>query len=180
MTFRYEGSGSTVYTSSTTRPTAVGTYSITPEAAVFSSGLIANYDVSYSAGVLTISAAAASGSSSPSSGGAAVVSPIPEAVKKVGLMKASNFTGGALPKKLRREIRASLRAMKEITSVVCTAFSGGSGDNPLSKNQARDLATKACRMVEKLTPDVEIKIRVRIAGNDASKSGALRLAKTGR
>ena len=41
---------------STTAPTAVGTYSITPSAATFSSGSAANYSISYSAGTLTISA----------------------------------------------------------------------------------------------------------------------------
>ena len=40
---------------STTAPTAVGTYSITPSAAVFSSGTSGNYAITYAAGTLTIS-----------------------------------------------------------------------------------------------------------------------------
>jgi hypothetical protein len=179
-TFRYEGSGSTVYTSSTTRPTAVGTYSVTPENAVFSSGLISNYDVSYSPGILTISAAAPANSSSPSSGGVAPAIPTPESARNITFFENPNFTGRALPKKLRRDIKASVREMKDVSRVVCVAFVGGPGDNPLTKRQARSLATKACRVVQRLEPDVEVKIRIRVAGDDASKSGGLRLAKTGR
>jgi hypothetical protein len=54
-TYTYAGTGSTTYASSTTAPTAVGTYSITPSAAVFSSGLASNYAISYAPGTYTIS-----------------------------------------------------------------------------------------------------------------------------
>jgi uncharacterized repeat protein (TIGR02543 family) len=53
-TYTYSGRGSTTYAASTTAPTAAGTYSITPSAAVFSSGLTSNYSISYVAGELTI------------------------------------------------------------------------------------------------------------------------------
>lgn len=75
-TFEYEGTGSTTYAASTTAPTAVGTYSVTPSVAVFGSGLAANYVITYAPGTLEIVAvpppAVASGG-----GGAA---PAPEVV----------------------------------------------------------------------------------------------------
>jgi hypothetical protein len=54
ITYRYAGTGATTYASSATAPSAIGTYSITPSAAVFSTGLAANYTVTYATGVLTI------------------------------------------------------------------------------------------------------------------------------
>ncbi len=60
-TYTYAGTGSTTYASSTTAPTAVGTYSITPSAATlnFTTGSAANYSTpdTYVAGMLTISLA---------------------------------------------------------------------------------------------------------------------------
>jgi len=49
--------GSASYSYSTSSPTNAGTYTITPSAAVFSSGSINNYTVFYSTGTLTISKA---------------------------------------------------------------------------------------------------------------------------
>ena len=54
-TFTYLGTGDTVYPASTTAPTAVGTYSITPSGATFSPGTASNYNISYGVGTLTIS-----------------------------------------------------------------------------------------------------------------------------
>lgn len=54
VTYTYEGTGSTVYAASTTRPANAGTYSVTPSAAVFSTGSSSNYTIMYSAGTLTI------------------------------------------------------------------------------------------------------------------------------
>ena len=56
VTYTYSGSGTTVYGPSTTMPTAVGTYSVTPSMVTFSTGSPSNYAVSYVAGVVTISA----------------------------------------------------------------------------------------------------------------------------
>ena len=55
---------SSSYTASTTVPNVVGSYTITPSAAVFSAGLIANYTITYLTGTLTVSAAATTSSSS--------------------------------------------------------------------------------------------------------------------
>ena len=54
VTFTYAGTGSTTYGPSTTRPTNVGTYSVTPSAAVFSNGSASNYTITYNPGTLTI------------------------------------------------------------------------------------------------------------------------------
>ncbi len=54
VTYTYAGTGSTIYGPSTTQPTAAGTYSVTPSAAVFSSGSASNYAITYTAGTLTI------------------------------------------------------------------------------------------------------------------------------
>ena len=54
LTFTYEGTGSTTYATSTTAPTAIGTYSVTPSVAVFGSGSDADYTIVYAAGTLTI------------------------------------------------------------------------------------------------------------------------------
>lgn len=54
VTYTYSGFGSTTYAASTTAPTAIGTYSLTPSAAVFSTGTSANYTIAYVAGTLTI------------------------------------------------------------------------------------------------------------------------------
>jgi hypothetical protein len=54
VTFTYEGTGSTTYVSSTTAPTAIGTYSVTPSVAVFGSGSTADYTIVYAAGTLSI------------------------------------------------------------------------------------------------------------------------------
>jgi hypothetical protein len=54
LTFTYEGTGSTTYATSTTAPTAIGTYSVTPSVAVFDSGSDADYTISYAAGTLSI------------------------------------------------------------------------------------------------------------------------------
>ncbi|NDI10918.1 MAG: hypothetical protein EBY74_08045, partial [Actinobacteria bacterium] len=59
LTYTYAGSGSTTYAASTSAPTLPGTYTITPSAAVFSTGSASNYTtVTYAAGTYTISAAA--------------------------------------------------------------------------------------------------------------------------
>lgn len=54
VTYRYEGTGSTTFTSSTTAPTSIGTYSITPSAPVFSTGSGTNYSITFGVGTLTI------------------------------------------------------------------------------------------------------------------------------
>lgn len=54
MTFTYVGTGSTSYGPSTTAPTVVGTYSVTPSAAVFSTGSASNYTILYTSGTVTI------------------------------------------------------------------------------------------------------------------------------
>lgn len=54
VTYTYAGTGSTTYGPSTSVPTAAGTYSITPSAAVFSTGSAANYSIMYESGSLTI------------------------------------------------------------------------------------------------------------------------------
>lgn len=65
VTFTYAGLGTTVYSSSVTKPTQPGTYSVTPSVAVFSTGDSQNYVITYEAGTLTIQAAQSSGSSVP-------------------------------------------------------------------------------------------------------------------
>lgn len=55
MTYTYSGTGSTTYGPSTTAPTAVGTYSVTPSAMTLSASRpTSNYDVQYVAGTVTI------------------------------------------------------------------------------------------------------------------------------
>jgi hypothetical protein len=54
MTFTYAGTGGTSYAASTTPPTAVGTYSVTPSAASFIVGLASDYAISYAPGTLSI------------------------------------------------------------------------------------------------------------------------------
>lgn len=54
VTYNYVGSGGTTYANSTTVPTAVGTYSVTPSSPVFAVGSAANYAVTFTAGTLTI------------------------------------------------------------------------------------------------------------------------------
>lgn len=54
VTYTYTGTGSTSYGPSSTKPTGVGTYSVTPSAAVFSSGSASNYSIQYAAGTVTI------------------------------------------------------------------------------------------------------------------------------
>jgi len=60
MVYTYAGINGTTYNASTTRPTAVGTYSITPSGAGFTSGSSANYSLSYTSSTLTISALSSS------------------------------------------------------------------------------------------------------------------------
>jgi len=54
VTFTFSGTAPTVYAGSTTAPTNVGTYSITPSAADFSADNEANYVITYLTGTLTI------------------------------------------------------------------------------------------------------------------------------
>jgi hypothetical protein len=54
MTFTYAGTGGTSYSASTTPPTAMGTYSVTPSAASFIVGLASDYTISYAPGTLSI------------------------------------------------------------------------------------------------------------------------------
>lgn len=56
VTYSYAGTGSTTYASSTTAPTAVGTYSVTASQAVFSSGQSSNYAITYAPGNFSINA----------------------------------------------------------------------------------------------------------------------------
>jgi YVTN family beta-propeller protein len=56
VTFTYEGTGSTSYPASTTAPTEIGTYTVTPSAATFSTGNSANYAITYNPGSLVIQA----------------------------------------------------------------------------------------------------------------------------
>lgn len=58
---------STSYTASTSVPNAVGSYTTTPSAAVFSTGLATNYVITYLTGTLTVSAASTTTSSSSGS-----------------------------------------------------------------------------------------------------------------
>lgn len=72
VTYNFAGTinGGSSYASSTTAPKQAGTYSITPSAPVFSSGLLSNYSaVVYAAGTLTINRAVR-GSWAPSYNGA--------------------------------------------------------------------------------------------------------------
>lgn len=55
VTYSYRGTGSTSYGPSNSAPTAAGTYSVTPSAAVFSPGNASSYTITYAAGSLTIS-----------------------------------------------------------------------------------------------------------------------------
>lgn len=57
---------SSSYTASTSVPNVVGSYTITPSAAVFSTGVAANYTITYLTGTLTVSAASTTTSSSTS------------------------------------------------------------------------------------------------------------------
>lgn len=54
MTYTYEGTSGTSYGPSTTAPTNVGTYSVTPSSAVFSAGNANNYTITYLPGTVTI------------------------------------------------------------------------------------------------------------------------------
>lgn len=53
--YTFAGTGSTTYGPSTTAPTAVGTYSITPSSVAFTTGSASNYTIGYAPGTLTIS-----------------------------------------------------------------------------------------------------------------------------
>ncbi|MEN9749466.1 MAG: hypothetical protein RL149_544 [Actinomycetota bacterium] len=68
VTFSYEGTGATTYGPSPLRPTAVGTYSITPTVTAMSAGLLSNYNFTGVAGTLTIGLATLSEPGSISSG----------------------------------------------------------------------------------------------------------------
>jgi uncharacterized repeat protein (TIGR02543 family) len=59
-TYTYVGINGTTYASSTTAPTAMGTYSITPSAVTFTTGSASNYGITYVAGTLTITYASCS------------------------------------------------------------------------------------------------------------------------
>jgi hypothetical protein len=54
--YTYEGTGSTVYAATTSAPTAIGTYSVTPASESFTVGLAGNYDITFLAGTLSITA----------------------------------------------------------------------------------------------------------------------------
>ncbi len=56
VTLTYAGTGDTEYGPSTTAPTTVGTYSVTPSALVFETGSLDDYAVTYTAGEFVISA----------------------------------------------------------------------------------------------------------------------------
>ena len=74
VTYTFTGTGSTSYAASTTVPTAVGTYSITPSAATLGGGgNTANYTFSYNPGSYTITAASSGGSGGGGGGGSAPV-----------------------------------------------------------------------------------------------------------
>jgi hypothetical protein len=64
-TYTFEGTGSTTYAASTTPPTSVGTYSITPSLAAFSTGSAGNYNINYAAGTYEIVALGSSGTTAP-------------------------------------------------------------------------------------------------------------------
>lgn len=51
LTYNFAGAG---YASSTTAPTAIGTYSVTPSVAIFSGDALGNYAITYSPGTLSI------------------------------------------------------------------------------------------------------------------------------
>ena len=68
VTYTYQGTGSTTYGPSTTVPTAVGTYSITPSVTALSVGTLSNYSFGYTAGTLTIGLATLAEPTSISSG----------------------------------------------------------------------------------------------------------------
>jgi hypothetical protein len=57
LTYTYVGTGSTTYGPSTSAPTGGGTYSVTPSAAVFSTGAASSYDITYELGEVSIARA---------------------------------------------------------------------------------------------------------------------------
>ena len=58
VTYTYSGTGSTIYSASTTPPTQIGTYSVTPSSAVFSSGSATFYSsITYNPGYFSITKA---------------------------------------------------------------------------------------------------------------------------
>ena len=56
VTYNFAGTGSTTYASSATAPTAIGSYKVTPSTAVFSSGSLSNYSITYTSGNFSINA----------------------------------------------------------------------------------------------------------------------------
>lgn len=58
--YTFAGTGSTTYGPSTTAPTAIGTYSITPSSVAFTTGSASNYTIGYAPGTLTISSSLSS------------------------------------------------------------------------------------------------------------------------
>jgi outer membrane protein OmpA-like peptidoglycan-associated protein len=108
VVYTYAGTGSTAYPASTTSPVNRGSYSITPSALTLSVGDINNYEVSYIAGVLTITqaqqealavAAASSGltySPSPSPATTTLSMPAGSAGSGTGVVTYSVVTGNTV------------------------------------------------------------------------------------
>ena len=97
VTFRFEGTGSTNYPESTSAPTEMGTYSVTPSSAVFGVGSLSNYEITYVPGTLTIQAAS---SPPPSSGGSVGALPLTVQLVSPNGLEVLRSNGGfiTLPK----------------------------------------------------------------------------------
>jgi ELWxxDGT repeat protein len=117
----------------------------------------------------------------PTGGGSysAPVLPLATVQTKVVRLTGFNSDSSVLTKKARARMTKAIKKFTAVNSVVCTGFTSGVMATTSQRKLALDRARKACRFVEKLAPDVVVKLKAAPARGTGPKFRAVRVKITG-
>jgi ELWxxDGT repeat protein len=117
----------------------------------------------------------------PTGGGSysAPVLPLATVQTKVVRLTGFNSDSSVLTKKARAGVTKAIKKFTAVNQVVCTGFTSGVMATTSQRKLALDRARKACRFVEKLAPDVVVKLKAAPAKGTGPKFRAVRVKITG-
>jgi hypothetical protein len=117
----------------------------------------------------------------PTGGGSYSAPVLPLATVQTKVVRLTGFNGDSsvLTKKARARMTKAIKKFTAVNSVVCTGFTSGVMATTSQRKLALDRARKACRFVEKLAPDVVVKLKAAPARGTGPKFRAVRVKITG-
>jgi ELWxxDGT repeat protein len=111
-----------------------------------------------------------------------VSSPVlPLAILQTKVFRFADFTSNSsvLSKRARAGMTKAIKKFTAVNSVVCTGYTSGVRSTASQRKLALDRARKACSLVEKLAPDVVVKLKAAPARGTGPKFRAVRVKITG-